>query len=967
MGYGKGLFLLLVAGLICIEASARLFKNGDRVLADGIEGVISGTLLTGEDRGQKLVEITRNGRSELLPLSEFKSVELIGGRSETSSSESSESISLPLQTSPPVTTASPASTPHHSFKVGDFVTAGEFEGYITKIDGKTIRVESKDPKHLRKDVISVAREYSPGELTLSPTASSRPESPKSAYSDPYPKQNTYNKAESYRPKKEYNGDYDNHAYTNISPKFVRPLSYTKVNQKYLDQCADEKQASVIAKENKLDENLKTLGEKAIKIFTEHKCTECHKAGSTTGSTKFTDILNSRELFDKKVVNFEEASKSILYKAVIGDDMPREDDNLFKAEQPKPLSEEEKSTILKWIQAKTPDSQGRIAAQAKDFDLGYVYPSDRALCIIKDLKRIPKEDRPYIRYFNLTAYYNSGDYEALSDQEVALNRLLNSLTFKEDIANVTKVDKLGTLLRIDLRNYKFSYDKWVHLEKRYDQRFGNENQHPNLRGAYELIHAQLPEIPADWFINIGQKELYSTLLGLPGKAEGKNAEREFKRLFYTDRDTYPEERLAVGLLEGESGVSAHNRIYRREPTVNPYRTKEDKDHVNGYYYASEDFNSSEPKDKKSITANPFDYVKNGGELIGSIPKRGKNGERMTAQAYFLVNDKGEFLNEVTADKNIVSHPRRAKQGFGVVNGHSCFDCHDRDHGIILPKTNTGGNSLGDHLRENLSAYFGQKVPLDLLVEFKPMKEITPLHLKDRSLYDKFVKETGGKPGVLFDTAQKFENGMSKKLVAATLGVPLEKFDEQLKYNHDLRRKLPFSTVGLIPRETFLNEFKDVVRILAKGGLIDVDVSDEHDRLHSGYLGTLAPGIVLNSKGDLKSRVEHGRRFYIWEVDKTDYLCEVIIPKPSGPGGESDKFSVKILQTMRYETIPVAEGRDMSHLKMAVWDAEITDADTKSAEKGFLYCAIDPAKKSAATIEGITQIPIGVALRPFEVKR
>ena len=82
-----------------------------------------------------------------------------------------------------------------------------------------------------------------------------------------------------------------------------------------------------------------------------------------------------------------------------------------------------------------------------------------------------------------------------------------------------------------------------------------------------------------------------------------------------------------------------------------------------------------KATKNIFAHPLDFVRNGGEIIASIPKLGPNGERMNAQVYLLNN--APRARDWTRGfgvqvRGIVSHPHaRPRQGFNVVNGLSCF--------------------------------------------------------------------------------------------------------------------------------------------------------------------------------------------------------------------------------------------------------------------------------------------------------
>ncbi len=582
----------------------------------------------------------------------------------------------------------------------------------------------------------------------------------------------------------------------------RPISPSVSNAQYLAQCAEDAKNSKNGKkviptvEHEKGKQL-FLQVKAILGSNEHKCATCHTEGSKEGSKQFTNILNPNELISKGMVNTEKPELSKLHQELKDDSMPLNGT---------PLTVVEKAKILEWIKDGAPNENG---IKAGDLAVGFISEDDKMLCITKDLQTIPKEDQKHIRYLSLTHLYNAG--KSTEDVQVALTRLLNSLSWKENLVLPKKVDGLGTLLRIDLRDLGWNPQTWNQILQKNP--YGVELKTETAKNIYTKTETITPDVRGDWFVFSASKPpLYHDILNLPGGDKQPGADKQFANLLRVENNLkhHEKEHFSVGVRQ--SGVSINNRIYHRSPTVDKTNNDiNDDKRVTGYLYSSDDFASSD--DKQSIFAHPGDYVKNGGEFIGSIPKVNARGEKMNAQVYLLANDRGVRLDDVDTNLGIVSHPKRFRNGFRVANGVSCFDCHERlGSGII-----TTQNPLGDHLRTNYDLFKNSNVPLSILNQYKTDDEVKPIFSKDQELYKKFMDETGGKPGIVFDIATEFEDDMTEKQVASELGLTVEDFREKVKKDASLTAKLGFNAAGVISRKTFLKEFKDVVGSLAMGGV------------------------------------------------------------------------------------------------------------------------------------------------------
>lgn len=571
------------------------------------------------------------------------------------------------------------------------------------------------------------------------------------------------------------------------------------NQKYLSQCAtgvpNAKAPSTPTKAGGSGAN-EALFKEVDEIFKKPRptksCATCHNPASTEGSSKFSDILNRDELIAKKIIDLENPEKSKIHIQLLDDSMPLEGDKLSQAEKDK---------VLAWIKA-TPEKEKETD------DVGFISENDKLLCILKDLRTLPQDDRPYIRYFSLNHLYNSKRFGEMSEARVGLDRLLNSLTLKDRLKLSQQVDGVGTLMRIDLRDYNFDSHTWdLVLNKNPYGVILNSN---SAREAYQMVKTNIPEVRADWFTFAASKPpLYSDILGLPKNNE-PDAVRKFEALVNAvpDLHRFPEENFSVGVRV--SGVSNNNRFFNRVPTVDP----RNPNRANGYLYASSDFATSEAR--QNIFEHPIDFEKNGGEFIASIPKRNDKGERMNAQVYLLANAKDQNLDEVPSSLNIVSHKRRPRNSFNVINGQSCFDCHDKDApGIINPKANPLADHVNSHFNEFLNLGRDTKFAKELLKNFKTQTQIDPIYEKDRNLYKKFQEETGGIPGAIFSTAAHFEDDLDEARVAAELGQTLEAFRNHVASNPELNRKLAFSSTGVLPRNVFQKEFKNIAGLLSLG--------------------------------------------------------------------------------------------------------------------------------------------------------
>ncbi len=175
-----------------------------------------------------------------------------------------------------------------------------------------------------------------------------------------------------------------------------------------------------------------------------RCYYCHgEDGTAEGGLNY--ILSHSRLLKTGHLVPGEPNKSILYRQVVLDDMPKDDE---------PLSDEEKKLIKDWI-----------ASGAKSFDpppqaREYLDPHQIYKLVAEDIKALEEATQPYIRYFSIVHLFNAGMSEdELQTYRAGLSKLVNSLSMGERIIVPVPIDENKLLLRIDIRDYKWESESW----------------------------------------------------------------------------------------------------------------------------------------------------------------------------------------------------------------------------------------------------------------------------------------------------------------------------------------------------------------------------------------------------------------------------------------------------------------------------------------------------------------------------
>lgn len=514
---------------------------------------------------------------------------------------------------------------------------------------------------------------------------------------------------------------------------------------------------------------------------EHNCSSCH---GDEGSFRTVLDIEYTALIQSGAIVPGNPGASELYKRLLG---PTERGAQMPQNLP-PLPDESIEIIRQWIAA---GAQDWTVTEANRMFIS----QETVLDTIRDhIDELPISDRPYARYFSMTHLYNAGmSSDILSEYQLALSKLVNSLSWGSTIFNPQPIDTKKTIFYIDLRYYEWeNSDAWTHIEREYPYHlpFNGENQ-TNLQDKLAYLQLNMdcnvPHVHIDWFIaNASLPPLYHDILNLP------------------ETDSELEQKLGVDVADNivnapgrkvwragfnDSGVSNNNRVVERHASLY------------GAYWKSYDFAAS--VGKKDIYVFPTAFDHDGGEVVFSLP----NG----LQGYYLSDAQGNRLN--VAPIEIVSNP--AASDPSVKNGLSCIGCHDQGMKEFTDTVRQAIEQTPDPLYDKAHALrlYSDKFVMDALIA------------QDKQRYEFALSQTGGTIGGI-EPVQRFHEAYHKRIdvsyAAASLGLQTETFLLKIQENTDLQTLglHVLADEGVIKRDTWVSNFKSVVSTLFPSPQIEI---------------------------------------------------------------------------------------------------------------------------------------------------
>jgi mono/diheme cytochrome c family protein len=561
-----------------------------------------------------------------------------------------------------------------------------------------------------------------------------------------------------------------------------------------------------------------LGPQARAILQTH-CAGCH-GGGWAARGRFDFVLDRDRLISRLLVTPGQAAQSDLFTRIQQGEMPP------KSAKTRPSTAELK-ILERWIEAGAPAFDPSVK-HAK-----ILSPFDVTEAILTDLKNLDPRRLRFTRYLTLSHLALAGQpAKDLDITREATGKLLNSLSWHPRLTKPEQVDADATILRIDLRAYKWTASQWEKLAAAYPYRLQFA---PESKAFNGLTGSEFPALRADWFVaNASRPPFYHDLLQLP------TGDRALERLLQVDvaADIADDNIMRAGF--NDSGVSKNNRLLERH------------DAAYGTYWRSYDFASN--TGRQNLFEHPLgpnagatSFQPAGGEMIFHLP----NG----LQAYMLVNAKGQRIDKGPIE--IVADPRRPDQR--VEPGISCMSCHARG---LLPKA----DQLRGHVEKN-AAVFGKQI-VDTIRATHPRQARFKAQIEeDNGRYlkalEKFgVRDPDQEPVNL--VTLRFEGTLDGPTAAGELGLKFDELASFLKANPGQARIFGSLLVkgGTAQRSTFQEHFPELARRVLEAQAARIAKSKPTlEPSFAGHTGTVN-AIAISNDGKYAASGSDDRTIRIW---------------------------------------------------------------------------------------------------------
>ena len=515
-----------------------------------------------------------------------------------------------------------------------------------------------------------------------------------------------------------------------------------------------------------------LAQEAYLIF-EQSCFDCH--GPHGAFTEQLVIESASQLVTTGAVVRRKPIESELYRRLLDKDPAKR----MPLGQPQ-LSAAAIGTIGKWIQ----DGAQSWNVQR---DVNFITMNAMFDTIKKHVESLPRFNRPFARYFTTTHLYNAGEsQETLRAYQIALSKLVNSLSWGSEIIKPVPIDLRKTIFYIDLRPYEWDVrnDAWTQIEQEYPYSidFDSETQaglRAKLTSLRQQMECEVPFVHVDWFLATASlPPLYHDILDLP------ETDRELERELGIDvaKNLQSAQGFRVwraGL--NDSGVSKNNRVVERHQFQH------------GAYWKSYDFAGN--VGVRNIFDHPLTFRHDGGEIVFNLP----NG----LQAYYISDASGSRIDE--APTRIVSNPDERD---GIVrNGISCIGCHTE-----------GMKTFEDGVREVFTKAPDGLAKVQVLRLYVEKAKMDELVSEDTERYRQALEATGGVFGGIepvYRFYKAFEGPVDAAQAAAAVGLETEAFLAKIREKPSLQRlglRTLESENGNVKRDAWTSNFVDVVSAL-----------------------------------------------------------------------------------------------------------------------------------------------------------
>jgi len=222
-----------------------------------------------------------------------------------------------------------------------------------------------------------------------------------------------------------------------------------------------------------------LGQEAKAILQTH-CAACHGGGKATKGG-FGFVLDRDRLVSRLLVTPGKASQSDLFQRIQQGEMPP------KSSTTKP-SQAELKILERWIDAGAPAFDRHLQTSKA------LTPSEVTDAILTDLQTLDPRQRRFTRYLTLSHLALVG--RPIDITREATGKLLNSLSWHPRVSKPEAVDADGTILRIDLRNYKWTAALWDKLGSANPYRLQTAAE---SKALFAHTATEVAALRADWFV------------------------------------------------------------------------------------------------------------------------------------------------------------------------------------------------------------------------------------------------------------------------------------------------------------------------------------------------------------------------------------------------------------------------------------------------------------------------------------
>ncbi|AGA24692.1 protein kinase domain-containing protein [Singulisphaera acidiphila] len=423
--------------------------------------------------------------------------------------------------------------------------------------------------------------------------------------------------------------------------------------------------------------------------------------------------------------------------------------------PKP-TEADRALIGRWIAA------GALFPAANPVDRPLKGEHDVVVAVRDYLRPLRETDRAFLRFFTIHNLYNN---KSISDDDLRLARaavakLVNSLSWKTDIAVPKPIDREQTVFALDLRDVGWDeQDRWNEMLSHYPyglkhDKVQDQATREAAKEVYTLAQTSMPYVRADWFVaNASRPPLYHALLEIP-----ENLQALEKKLAVDPCADFLRNKLARAGF-ATSGVSSQNRLVDRHPASY------------GAYWKSYDFKKNEGTGNlfryplgPVFEGNPFPrqaFEHAGGEIVFNLP----NG----LQGYVLVDGKDQRIDAGPIE--VVGDALKTAGTSAIVPGLSCMACHQL--GIVPFKdTIREGLAVAGEAGEKVEMLYPEKAVMDRLITkdqaryLKALEEATGSFLMQGEDREKPIRDFPESVGAI---ARTYLKDLGPEDVAAEFGV------------------------------------------------------------------------------------------------------------------------------------------------------------------------------------------------------